>query len=80
MSNKRTVEIRQNGKWQTVKFEDLKKSDVFRLFEPDGTPVLWEEKSIFLCTSDASLDSAANVYGVEVEGLLDSDIDKDILK
>jgi len=36
----RKCEVRSNGSWKEVRFENLKKGNVFRLFESDGTIVL----------------------------------------
>lgn len=49
----RTTEVFKNEKWNKIDFHNLKEFDVFRLFEPDGKPVIdCKGKYIFVATSD----------------------------
>lgn len=76
MSDKRTTEIweefpHQGPAWKEVSFQDLKKGDKFRLFEPDGEPVVGDEegKAIFICVGDAyqNQSTPAKVWTVDIE-------------
>lgn len=40
MKQIRTVQIFKDMKWQDISFNDLKSGDKFRMFEPDGDPVI----------------------------------------
>lgn len=65
----RTVQVLYDGKWIDLKFEDMKKGHVFRMFEPDGTPVsgLGEFAGVteYLATEDAHLTSG--VWGLKAD-------------
>jgi len=41
--------------WETINFKDLKMGDIFKLYEPDGTPVPIFAQPIGIATSDAYL-------------------------
>jgi hypothetical protein len=40
MDDVRKVEILKSGEWKEVAFPDLKDGDIFRMFEPNGDPVI----------------------------------------
>jgi len=48
MTTEHELELRRierrgaDDQWTVVRMRDLHKGDVFRMFEPDGTPVTWE--------------------------------------
>ena len=56
---KRKVEVLSDSKypvWLGVEFKELKTGDKFRLFEPNGEPVVLDDGTdVFTCTSDAFL-------------------------
>lgn len=53
MENVRRVQIKINNEWKDIKFADLKKGDVFRLFEPDEKEVIDDYgHTEFLATSN----------------------------
>jgi hypothetical protein len=54
------------GKWVSIKFEDIKKGDCVKLFEVDGSPVEKKDGSnIFVADSDAFPDDKMpGNYGV----------------
>jgi hypothetical protein len=37
--NTRTAQIRKDGQWVDISPENIKAGDLFRMFEPDGTPI-----------------------------------------
>ena len=39
MSKWRMAQVKNNNKWEMKSFGELKRGDIFRLFEPDGVPV-----------------------------------------
>lgn len=49
----RRVERCVRGKWSPIRMRDMRKGWVFRVFEPDDTPVIWARARIFVATSDA---------------------------
>jgi len=38
--NYRKIEMLENEEWKEVQFQELKSGNVFRMFEPDGKPVV----------------------------------------
>jgi hypothetical protein len=38
--NLRTIQKKVNGKWVNVNYNEIEPGDVFRMFDPDGTPVV----------------------------------------
>lgn len=55
MNNKnvRTSEVFINNQWKKINPIDIKKGMTFRMFEPDGTPVMWEWLSFWEASGDA---------------------------
>ena len=54
MSDLREVEILKDGKWIEIEFCELKKNDIFRMFEPTGEKVYNDNReTIFIASSDA---------------------------
>ncbi len=51
-----------NSNWDEIPFEDIKKGDMFRSFEPDGTPV--EGGCVFTALTDAE-NGAIQIAGKE---------------
>jgi hypothetical protein len=57
MEKGRKVEILVNGKdWVPTEFFHLSKNDIFRMFEPDGKPVTFLQKTDFVATSEPAAD------------------------
>lgn len=57
MTEFRKVEVLKKGEWKTVRLKEVKKGDRFRLFEPDGTPVLDnKQRAEMIACKDAYLD------------------------
>lgn len=53
----RKTEVQQaDGSWQEVLFSQIEPGDILRQFEPDGTPVEWEGKTIFKALSHVALE------------------------
>jgi hypothetical protein len=66
----RTVQIYINNKWTPIDFTELHKNDIFRMFEPDGTPVKGNTGSVyFLATSELYDHDEYHVPTIEVEDL-----------
>jgi hypothetical protein len=55
-----------DGTWQPIKFTELKYGDVFKLVEPDGTPVLYNGVSELMAASDAYFNDEYGEYVVDV--------------
>lgn len=55
MKNLRTVERLTDGEYVKIPFQELKKGDTFRMFNPDGEPVIWKEDTIFYAMGDPYL-------------------------
>lgn len=52
----RKIQVGQSLRWYTVRMATIKKGDVFRMFEPDGTPVIDSEgRSMWRASTDAHL-------------------------
>lgn len=51
----RKAEIKRNGVWESIDFMDIKKDDVYRLFEADGVPVSSEGQTEFTAIEDAQM-------------------------
>lgn len=68
MSDVRRTEIlTKTQQWKEIPFEQLRKGDTFRMFEPTGEPVLDENKNnIFYANSDPYL-TEEGVYGVSIK-------------
>jgi hypothetical protein len=66
--NLRTVQY-FDGDWQRwviIDFKDLKEQMLFRMFEPDGEPVIDEDKyRSWFTVSDSFFDDENNTYIVE---------------
>ena len=57
LENLRKTEVQQpDGTWLKIQFSQVEPGDIFRQFEPDGSPVTWGEKSLFKATSTASIN------------------------
>jgi len=55
MDELRIVQSFKNGKWINIVFEDIKKGDIYRMFEPTGEPVIYEGKQTLYALSDMYL-------------------------
>lgn len=51
--NDRYAEVLREGKWLECTMKDLKAGDIFRVFEPDGTPLEANGKTEFVADCDA---------------------------
>lgn len=61
----RVVELKQGGEWKRVKMMDLKIGDLFRMFNPDGEPVLWDGCGEFIAGGQPYIDeTTAGRWGV----------------
>lgn len=55
---KRIVEVLKDGGWEKLpSLSEIKKGDVFRMSEPDGTPVIVQERKIFKAKADSELNN-----------------------
>lgn len=68
MSDVRRTEIlTKTQQWKSIPFEQLRKGDTFRMFEPTGEPVLDKSKNnIFIAHSDPYL-TKEGVYGISIK-------------
>ncbi len=68
---KRIVEVLKENGWQKVSgLIEVKKDDVFRMSNPDGTPVLHEGRKIFKAKSDGFINPSNQQPMVEMEAYL----------
>jgi hypothetical protein len=63
MNDLRKVLVLENGTWRPANMIDIRKSNVFKIFESDETPVLVDGKNEFVAIEDAyyNEDSVATV-------------------
>lgn len=61
---RRRCEILVRGKWEQIHFKDMLPGDLFRLFEPDGTPVDDGEVSV---AASAVREEGEDNWGVQQE-------------
>lgn len=62
MNEPRKCEIFVDDVWKEIKFEELKKGDKFRLFEPTGEPVADDKGGLeFITAGDAYVTTAWTV-------------------
>lgn len=60
----RTVEMLWAGEWVEVDISCVKKGEVFRMFEPDGTPVRDRGTANFVAVTDAEYNEDWEAYMV----------------
>jgi hypothetical protein len=60
----RRCEVWDLGGWRDVRFEDLKKGDVFRMFEDEGTLVDGDER----CTAVSDAYCQFGIWTIKVDG------------
>lgn len=65
VDEERFTQRKVNGLWEDIKFRELKDGDIFRLFEPDGTPVVDKDIAVFTTTCDAFLNED-NIWTVNI--------------
>lgn len=64
----RKVEIKDDDKWKEISFSELKKGDIFRLFESDGTPVKdLYNRTEFLADTNAYMSDEVKQYTIEID-------------
>ena len=65
----RKVQVLDGDVWVDLKFEEMKKGHIFRMFEPDGTPVQGQcefaGETEFLAAEDAHL--TGDVWGLKAD-------------
>lgn len=73
--NPRIVEILRNDTWYNSNFEDIKRGDLFRMFDPpDNTPVIGTDGSyIFKATSGVYKHSTSDVLTINTIGVYNND-------
>lgn len=59
----RTIERADRDGWTKITFEEIKKGDKFRAFEPDGRPV--EDGCVFTALADAKEDGSVQIASKE---------------
>lgn len=68
---KRKVQRYKNGEWTDIEMEDLKKYDVFRMFEPSGEKVWraneFKTHTVFVAVSNAH--ESDGIWGVSSVGI-----------
>lgn len=81
MENLRRVEKRENNEWKQVRMSELKKDDIFRLFDDYDDPVQ-DGKQNYIATGESFLNDE-NVWEIEantIEGETHEGNNKDIVR
>lgn len=65
MKDLRKVLVLENGTWRSANMIDIRKSNVFKVFEPDETPVLINDKNEFTAVEDAFYNED-NIAAVQI--------------
>lgn len=47
--------VRLNGIWKEVRLKDIKEGNIFKMREPTGESVMWDDCDTFLACKDAYL-------------------------
>ncbi len=63
----RKIEIYKSKDWKEIKFEDLHKGDIFRMFEPNGKPVMLNNNSKMKAISDVYSHPGYGVPAINIE-------------
>jgi hypothetical protein len=58
----RKVQVFKDDNWEDTEVQSLKKGDRFRMFEEDGTPVVWDVKTEFIASSNPT--TVNGVWGI----------------
>lgn len=66
MADELKIQILIDDLWVDKPISELKKNNLFKVFEPNRTPMTHINGSIFLALSDAYLN-AEEIYSVEVD-------------
>lgn len=53
MENLRKIEVLENGSWRSANMIDLRKGNVFRVFESNNEPVIVGDKVEFIAENDS---------------------------
>ena len=62
----RTVQVYKENTWQETELKEIRDGDLFRIFEPDGTPVKSKYgEGEFVADGDAFFDESLGVWSVE---------------
>ena len=70
--DERKIEVSRDDKWVEVQMKDIRKGEKFRMFEPDGKPVVgqgeFKGKTVFKAEEDPyEVDGTWGVKGGHVE-------------
>lgn len=59
----RQVQLFKDGIWQDTEVQELVKGDTFRMYEPDGTQVVWDNNAEFIASSNPiSIDGVWGIH------------------
>jgi len=67
MEEYRKIKIFLDGVWIDISYRHLTKGSIFRMFERDGEPVTFDDKTDFLAASDSY--EKDGVWIIDVEAL-----------
>ena len=72
MMNTRTIEVFRDDEWKEVKeMYELRKGDSFRMFEPDGQPVITDKgETVFHAISEPYWSDIHNQWTIDIGGIL----------
>ena len=62
----RKVEVFCNGGWADIPFANLKIGNKVRMFEPDGSPVIWDRTTDWVVTKEPKR-TKTGVLGIECD-------------
>lgn len=54
MNNLRIVEVLSNNIWERTRLSSIKQGQIFRMFEDENVPVVYNGKSEFVALSDGT--------------------------
>jgi hypothetical protein len=61
----RKVEILENDTWKQIKMKDIKPGNVYRVFNPDSTSVVWDDDPILLAVGEPFFQEDIGRWGVQ---------------
>lgn len=66
---KRRVEIYHNGNWKRTEMSKLKIGDIFRIFNPDNIPVVYQQGTNFIALKEPYYDEKNHTWGVMADAV-----------
>lgn len=70
-SELRTVEVLRSGEWVQIQLKEIKDGEVFRMFNPDGSPVVWDDEEIFVAQGEPYVTPHNNRWAINCHRQID---------